>query len=99
MDRDKYIDDYGLQIDPLFDNVDALEAEIAELKDYTKEAHQANLLLGGRYIDLKDKIAELNEMLDIAWDAVTEAGYEGFSNKLKTYMEKGDASTILDNYA
>ncbi len=32
MDRNKYIDDYGLQIDPLFDNVDALEAEIAELR-------------------------------------------------------------------
>ncbi len=51
-------------------------------------------------LDEKDaEIAELNEMLDIAWDAVTEAGYEGFSNKLKTFMEKSDASTILDNYA
>ena len=39
-------------------------------------------------IDMVNKIAELEAMLDIACDAVVEAGYQGFSNKLKEYIER-----------
>lgn len=36
---------------------------------------------------MEARIDKLESMLDIAWDAVTEAGYEGFDNELKHFME------------
>jgi len=37
---------------------------------------------------MTSEISELKEMLDIAWEAINEAGYQGFSNKLRDYMEQ-----------
>lgn len=38
-------------------------------------------------VEMHKYIHELNRMLDIAWDAVTEAGYEGFNEELRDFME------------
>lgn len=37
---------------------------------------------------LEKRNSELEEMLDTAWDAVTEAGCQGYSNELKRFMEE-----------
>ena len=45
-----------------------MKNKIDELEEFNKEAHQANLLLGGINIDLKSEIAELEEKLRF-WDS------------------------------
>lgn len=48
------------------------------------DKNHLNELLVAHY-EKRNKLLE--EMLDIAWDAVTEAQYEGFSVKLRDFME------------
>jgi len=38
MDRNEYLDNYGLQVDPLFDKIDALEQENQRLRDALLDA-------------------------------------------------------------
>ena len=40
-----------------------------------------------RLNDKDEVIEKLKYMLDIAWDAVTEAQYDGFSNELRYFMD------------
>ena len=36
---------------------------------------------------VQSELGQLERMLGIAWSAINEAGYEGYSNELKEYME------------
>jgi len=44
--------------------------------------HFKDLLI--EYLEKRNAILE--KTLEIAWDAVTEAGYEGFSDELNSFM-------------
>ncbi len=74
--------------------MDEYKPKATTLSDWKKEAYGWWALCYKRNAE----IAELKEMLDIAWDAVTEAGYEGFSNKLKVYMEKDDGCSTHNEF-
>lgn len=40
IDREKYIDDYGLQVDPLFDRIDKLETALQDIIDIPPFTHE-----------------------------------------------------------
>ena len=46
------------------------------------ESLRVELNLGRNQVDKTER------MLTIAWSAISEAGYEGYSDELKEYMEK-----------
>ena len=49
---------------------------------YRKSAEAAEVIE-----NLEAKRDALQKMLDIAWDAVQEAGYEDFAHELRAFME------------
>lgn len=49
-------------------------------KQDTEESHNC-------FQYLKERNRELDRMLDLAWGAICEAGYEGYDNELREFME------------
>jgi len=59
MNRTEYLDDYGTQVDPLFDMVDELEAEIQRLGSIIMDRDIDIGLLLGKVDDLEEERDEL----------------------------------------
>ena len=53
MDRQAYIDDYGLSVDPLFDMVDKLEQSLTECRHDKAKGMEGSL---ARIAELEDKV-------------------------------------------
>ena len=72
---DQYIQPNDSDIDmiTMLHEIERLEEDNKHISDVLDTAHHL--------------VHELEEMIDIAWDAIVEANYEGFSNKLRNYME------------
>jgi N6-adenosine-specific RNA methylase IME4 len=73
IDREKYIDDYGLQIDPLFDIVDDAHAEIEKLKLLLKQWHDGwkcghNQNCTSPCYDADRKTCEILELNPLNWN-------------------------------
>lgn len=63
-----------------YDLVQSLAGRVSELEEY-------NLGLALESNNKSARIAHLEDMLDVSWLAVCEAGYEGYDPELRKFME------------